>query len=284
MTILLTGATGKTGGAAAKALTAQGAKVRAIVRSAEKAKPLADAGVELVTGDVADAAVLAKAFAGVTKAALILPNGEKQLENEKRFVDEAKKAGVKHIVKLSSIEAEPGVKQAIPAMHVASEAHIKASGLAWTMVRPNFFMQNLLLNAYTIKNMNSFSLPCGQGKTGMSDTRDIGAVIAKVLSSDGHEGQSYALTGPQALSFADVAEIFSKVLGRKIAYIDQPLSEYREMLGKFVTNPWHLNAVCELISGIAEGGLNMTTDTIKRLLGREPISLEQFVRDHLAAF
>jgi uncharacterized protein YbjT (DUF2867 family) len=282
--ILLTGATGKTGGATARALAGKGLPLRAIVRNAEKAKPLAEAGIELVVGDVGDDAVLDKALAGVTKAFVLLPNGEHQLALERKFVDRAKAAGVRHLVKMSSMEAVPGTTIPIPAVHVASEAYIRASGLAWTMIRPNFFMQNLLANARTIREMGKFFLPCGNGKTAMSDVRDVGAVVATVLAGTGHENQSYELTGPQALTFTEVAQIFSDVLGRPIVYVDQPLAGYRAMLAKVLVNPWHLNAVCELIGAIAHGGLDTTTDTIKRLLGREPISLAQFIRDHIAAF
>ena len=282
--ILLTGATGKTGGAAARGLVGKGLKIRALVRNEEKAKALKDSGVELIVGDVSDAAALTRAMAGVTKALIILPNGEHQLAHEKRLVDHAKAAGVKHVVKMSSMEAVPGTKNPVPAIHVESEAYIRASGMAWTMIRPNFFMQNFLSNAATVKSMGKFFIPCGQGKTGMSDARDVGAVVASVLSGAGHENQSYAITGPQLLSFAQAAEIFSDVLGRKVEYVDQPMADYRANLSKFLTNAWHLNAVCELIGEIAHGGLDSTTDTVKRILGREPTPLAQFIRDHSLAF
>ncbi|MDX2142113.1 MAG: SDR family oxidoreductase [Rhodospirillaceae bacterium] len=282
--ILLNGITGKTGSVAARALVGKGLRLRAIVRNEEKAKAFKDAGIELIVGDAGDDATLTKAMTGVAKALLIMPNNEKQAALEEHFVDKAKAAGVKHIVKMSSMEAVPGAKAAIPATHVRVEAYIRASGLAWTMIRPNFFMQNLLGNARTIKEQGTFSLPCGQGKTGMSDTRDVGAVIAAVLAGQGHEGQSYELTGPELLSFADVAQRFSEVLGKTVTYIDQPMAEYRAYLGKFLTNAWHHNAVCELFGEIAEGGLNKTTDTIERILGRKPTSLKQFIVDHIAVF
>jgi uncharacterized protein YbjT (DUF2867 family) len=262
----------------------RGLPLRAIVRNEEKAKAFKDGGIHLVVGDAGDEATLATAMAGITTALLIMPNSERQAALEERFVDKAKAAGVKRIVKMSSMEAVPGAKAVIPATHVRVEAYIRASGLAWTMIRPNFFMQNLLGNGRTIKDQGTFSLPCGQGKTGMSDTRDIGAVIAAVLSGNGHDGKSYELTGPELLSFADVAKRFSDVLGKPVTYIDQPMSEYHAHLSKFLTNTWHLNAVCELFGEIAQGGLNTTTDTIKRILGREPTSLKQFILDHIAVF
>jgi len=282
--ILLTGATGKTGTTAAKTLLAKGVKFRVLSRNAEKAKWLSDAGAEVVVGDISDPAALSKALAGVSKALLTQPNTEHQLADEKRFVDQAKKAGVKHVVKMSSMESNPGTKMLVPALHVESETYIRASGLAWTMIRPNFFMQNFLANAGTIKSIGKFFMPCGQGKTGMSDARDVGEVVAAVMSGTGHENQSYDITGPQVLTFTQAAEIFSTVLGRKVEYVDMPPAEYRAILNKVLVGEWHINAVFELISEIAHGGLDTTTDTAKRILGREPTSLAQFITQHIGVF
>jgi uncharacterized protein YbjT (DUF2867 family) len=282
--IFLSGATGKTGSAAVKQLLAKGVKFRALSRSEDKAKTLRASGVDVIVGDVLDIAVLDKALAGVTRALLTMPNSEKQLSQEKTFVDHAKKAGVKHIIKMSSMEAIPGTKIPVPAIHVESEAYIRASDLAWTMIKPNFFMQNFFANAVTIKSMNKFFLPCGQGKTGMSDARDVGAVVAHVLTTEGHAGKSYEITGPQVLTFTQAAEIMSTVLGRKIEYVDQPVADYRAMLTKVLGDGWHTNAVVELISEIAHGGLDSTTTTVKELLGREPTSLTQFVQEFEAMF
>jgi len=282
--ILLTGATGKTGGETAKALLAKGVKIRALVRSPEKAAALKAAGAELVAGDVSDSAALAKALAGVDRALLILPNGEQQLALEKQFTDAAKQAGVKHLVKMSSMEAVADAKSPIPRAHWASEEYIRASGLTWTMIKPNFFMQNLLAFAGPIKEQSKFFLPMGKGQTVMIDARDIGAVAAAVLSGDGHEGQSYQVTGPEVLNFTDVADRFTKVLGRKIEYVDIPMDAYREKLSHVLTSKWHLNAVCELFGEIAECPLLEVTDTVKRLTGRDPRPLRQFIEDHRAAF
>ena len=282
--LLLTGVTGKTGGATAQALLKQGVKFRAIVRNAEKAAALKAAGVELVIGDVTDRAVLEKALTGVDRALMTMPNGEKQLELEKQFVDVAKKAGVKHVVKMSSMEAAADAKAPIPKIHYASEQYLKQSGLAWTFIKPNFFMQNLLGSAGTIKEQGKFFLPLGQGKTVMIDTRDIGACVAVVMTSPGHEGQAYELTGPEELGFADTAERFTKVLGRKVEYVHVPMPAYRQTLARFLTNEWHLNAVCELFQEIADGQDLHVTGTVQKLTGKPATSLEQFIRDHQAVF
>lgn len=282
--ILLTGATGKCGSAAAKELLNKGAPVRVLVRDAAKAADLKAAGADVAVGDATDAASVDQALAGCDRAVLILPNSEAQLDMELQFIDRAKAAGVKHLVKLSSMEASPQTSAPIPQLHWAVEDHLRASSLAWTMIRPNFFMQNLLANAVTIKSMNKFFLPLGDARTCMIDSRDIGAVIAAVLTSDGHENQSYEVTGPELLTFYEVADIFTEVLGRKIEYVNQPMDSYKETLAQFLTNEWHLNAVCALFGEIAKGGLDRKTDAMQTLTGREPITLASFVGDYKMAF
>ncbi|MBL8199752.1 MAG: SDR family oxidoreductase [Chromatiales bacterium] len=285
--ILLTGVTGKTGGETAKQLLQKGAKLRAIVRNEAKAAELKAAGVELVVGDVADADTVRRAFEGVDKAFLTLPNGRNQEAQEKQFTDLAVAAGVKHLVKMSSMEAVAHAQTPIPKAHWAVEEYIRAagraSGIAWTMVKPNFFMQNLLGSAAGIKANRKFSLPMGNGTTGMADVRDIAAVCVEVLTGNGHAGKSYEITGPEVLTFHQVAERFSAVLGAKVEYVPMPTDQFRERM-KNVLEPWHLNAVCELFREIAEIGLDHTTDTFRKLMGREPRSVTQFIQDHVALF
>jgi len=281
--IVLTGATGKIGGETAQQLIETGASLRALVRDEAKAADLKAAGVELVVGDIADADTVKKALDGAEKAFLLLPNGEHQLANEQQFTDLAVAAGVKHLVKMSSMEAVADAETPIPQAHWASEEHIRASGLDWTMVKPNFFMQNLLASAAAIKGQRKFFLPMGNGTTGMADARDIGAVCAEVLTGAGHAGQSYEITGPEVLTFHDVADRFSEVLGEKVEYVPLPMEQFREKMTGILV-PWHLNAVCELFREIAELGLDHTTDTFKELIGRDPIPLKQFIEDNVALF
>lgn len=281
--ILITGATGKTGGEVARQLLAQGTAVRVFVRDPSK---LGDdfAKADVATGDLADRSAVEAAVAGVTKTVLIVSNGEQQFELESQFTDCAAAAGVKHLVYLSSMESVPGTTNAITGMHVAAEDHIRASGMDWTMIRPTFFMQNLLGSARTIKADNTISLPVGTGKIAATDLRDAASVMAKVLTSNGaHANQSYDLTGPGLMTMDEVAAVFSKVLGREIRYVEQPLEDFRAYLSQFLP-PWRVNAVCEEFEGIAKGSVDHTTDNVKKILGREPISVEQFIRDHIKVF
>ncbi len=283
--ILLTGATGTTGATVAKMLIEKGAgPLRALVRNAEKAAWLKDAGVELVIGDASDRDMVAHALTGVERALLILVNEEEQLDQEKQFVDLAKAANVKHIVKLSSMEAVADATAPIPQCHWASEDYIRASGLDWTMVKPNYFSQNMLANAPTIQSEGKFYLPMGDGKVGISDVRDHAEVIVKALTEEGHAGKSYNITGPELLTFHQIADIFSDVLGRQIDYVDQPLDDYLAFLAGFGLSAWRVAAVGKLFEEIEAGGLDHLTDTVQEVLGRPPIPLKQFVADYRSAF
>jgi uncharacterized protein YbjT (DUF2867 family) len=283
--ILLTGATGKTGGAVADELIKRGASLRALVRDADKAVALQEAGVELIVGDAGDRDAVAKALEGVEKATLILPNSQEQQDMEMQFVDLAVAAGVKHLVKLSSFEAVAEATCPIPALHYAVEQRIRASGLGWTMIRPNFFMQNLFANSFTIKSEGKFYMPMGDGVTVMIDCRDIGAAFAEVLVGTGHEGQSYEISGPEVMTFHDVAEQFSEVLGKQVEYVNQDPAVYREMITPFLTSEWHANSIMQLFGEIADGVRPPNiTDTFSKLVGREPISFRQFVHDYIGIF
>lgn len=282
--ILLTGVTGKTGGEVARQLAAAGVPFRALIRNPAKADVIQAMTAELVIGDVADDAVLDEALHGVERALLVMPNGEHQLLLEKRFTDHAVRAGVRHLVKLSSLESVPESANPIPRMHVASEQHIRGSGMAWTMIRPTFFMQVFLGSATAIREQRRITMPAGTGTIAPTDLRDVGAVIRRVLTEPGHENQSYDLTGPELLTLAQVAARFSAVLGREISYVDQPMAEFRARLSGVGLAPWRVAAVCKEFEAIAAGVIDHTTGTIARLLGRPAIGLEQFIRDHLALF
>ena len=282
--ILITGATGKTGSATAKSLGEKGETFRALIRNEEKKEGLESLGGEVVIGSIENTEVVKQSMQGVKTVLVLLPNSESQLALEKQLVDSAKQAGVERIVKMSSIEATPDATSPIPKLHLESEEYIKQSGLAWTMIKPNFYMQNLLASAGTIKEQGKIFLPMGDGKTGMIDTTDVGKVLAKVLSEDGHESMNHEITGPEILSFYEVAEIFSQVLGKQVDYVDVPMDAYKETLGQFLTNQWHLDAVIDLFKGIAEGGIEDKTDTFNELMGETPKSLSQFLAENSFIF
>lgn len=282
--ILVTGATGKTGGAVAQELATHNIPFRVFVRNAEKAGALKDLGAEIAVGDMADKAAVSEALKGCEKAVLIMANGEQQLTMENLFTDCAVEAGVKHLVKLSSMESEPGTTKPIPAMHVASEEHIKASGLNWTMVRPTFFTQNFLSAARSIQGASEINLALGNAVVAPTDLRDVAEVIRLVLTDDAHLNQSYDLTGPEALSLAQAAEKFSNVLGREIKYVPQSVDDFRKVLTQVGLPEWRVNAVCDEFRLLSEKASMHTTDTMQQILGRAATSVEQFAKDHIGVF
>lgn len=283
--ILITGATGRTGSEAAKLLAAKGQKVRALVRNPDKAAALRAAGVEIAVGDAGDAASVRDALRGVDKIAIILPNGEQQLAYEKQLASLAAEAGVRHILKVSSMESHAGAPNPTHAAHWDSEQHIKSLGVPWTMVRPSFYMQNFLGNAATLKAEDKFYYPFGEnGGAVMMDARDVGYFIAHVFTTPGHENQSYDITSGDRLTMRQAAEVISRALGRKIEYVPQDPAAFRAYLGRFIKSQWHLDAVCGIFREIANGYMTHTTTTFKDVTGREPTSLETFIRDHAAVF
>ena len=282
--ILITGATGKTGGEVARQLAAANVPFRALVRDPDKAVQIGALGAELVAGDIADAAFGADALSGVSKAFLVLPNNEEQLVLEKKFTDACVGAGVKHLVYLSSLESVPDSKNPITQNHVAAENYIRASGMDWTIMRPTFFMQNFETYAPRIKEAQQIVMPVGTGTVSATDLRDVGEVIREVLTKPGHDGKSYDLTGPELLTFTEIAERFSKVLGITVEFIDQPMEEFAELLRKIGLSEWRVDAVCKELEAIGAGVVDHTTDTIEAILGRPPISLEKYIGDHIDLF
>jgi uncharacterized protein YbjT (DUF2867 family) len=155
----------------------------------------------------------------------------------------------------------------------------------WTMIRPNFYMQNLLGAGRTIQSEGKFYLPMGSGIVVPMDCRDIGAAIAEALTGSGHEGQSYEISGPEQMTFHDVADQFSEVLGKKTEYVDQDPDAYFERITPFLSSQWHADSVRHLFNEIKEGVLIPTVnDTFRKLVGRDPITFRQFVQDYIGVF
>jgi uncharacterized protein YbjT (DUF2867 family) len=283
--ILLTGVTGRIGGAAAKFLSKHDTAFRCLAREPAKLQQLSSSSVELMQADLLQPDTLTTALNGVSAVLLVTPNGQSQLEMEKNLAAAAAAAGVKHIVKISSAEALPGVTAPFPQIHLKSEDYIRSLDIRSTMLRPNFFTQNLLMYSQAIANADSFTLPLGDARTAMIDARDVGVIAARCLMDlNGKESASYELSGPELLDFDQVADRMSKVLGRQISYVRQSHADYRAFLGKVIPNPWHVNAVCELFENIADGSLETIVPGTEALKGAALCSLSQFVEDYSAAF
>lgn len=224
--ILVTGAAGLSGSAIVSQCVAQGIPVRALVRNAQAATRIAGHGVELVEGDMADPKTLGAALAGVDRALMVSTANEKMEETQCTFVDACKRAGVRHVIKFSG--AEDGFDPdafVFTAMHERIEDYLERSGLAWTHLRPSQFMQVYLREARTIVEADELRLPLGSIELAPVDIADVAAISVEILRTDGHDGCSYMMTGPEALTGNDIAGYIGAARGQTVRYV--PISPER---------------------------------------------------------
>lgn len=277
--ILLTGATGKVGGELAKLVAAKGLAARALVRNHARAPLLRDLGIEVVFGDFGRPDTLVDALRGVERAFLLPPNGPAQVAESSAFIAAAKEAGVRHVVKVSGFLPDPESPNANARRHWETNEALKGSGLGWTLLRANFYMQNLLLFAREIGEHGSFGLNAGDAACGMVHVRDVAAVAAECLMDDAHVGQDHAVTGSSAITFAEVATVLSASAGRSVTYVAMADKMFRDrLLGQGLPQDTAA-ALTETYRGVAEGRFATLTDTVKRITGRPPIPIEQFASE-----
>ena len=277
-TILVTGATGNVGSQVVEQLIASGVTPRVAVRSINKAESLKKAGAEPVEMDLDRPETVQSALTGVDKVFLVSPFVPNMVELTAILIEAAKRANVQQIVKLSAL-SQPGI--ALSKWHSEMENAITSSNIPFTFLRPNGFMQDFVnAMAETIKSDNAFYLNAGDGKVSFVDTRDIASVAVAALITSGHEGQSYTITGAEALSHAETAAILSQVLGRTINYIDVPEDVVRQgMQGAGMPEPT-VNALLELYASYKAGQAATVSPVVEQVTGKQPISFEQFAKDY----
>jgi uncharacterized protein YbjT (DUF2867 family) len=282
--ILVTGATGNNGQEVVRQLTAAGQRVRALVRAPAEAAKVKGPNVELAAGDFDKPGTLEAALRGVDKAFLLTPVAEHFVHWQRTFIEAAQRAGVKHLVKFSGMGADVRAEIELLRLHGETDDLLRRSGVPFTILQPNSYHQNILSSAETIKTQGAFYWPLKNAAQSTVDIRNISAVAVKALTNSGHEGKTYVITGPEALTFQQAAEKLSAVLGRKIQYVDVSLSAAADGMRKAGMPEWNVRAVSELLGYFASGAAATVTDTVPRLLGSPAISFEQFVKDHRAAF
>lgn len=283
---MVTGATGTVGHEIVNQLSMQDVIVRAGVHSVIKGENLRRLpGVEIVEIDFNDPDSLHAAFTNIDKLVLITPHSENQLEMTRNLVEEAKKKGVKHIVRLSALGAgaEPGIQ--LGRWHREMERYVEESGIPYTILRPAGFMQNLVnYSAESIKREGKFYMPVGEGKVSYIDTRDIAAVVEEVLLSDEHHGKVYELTGPEALSHQEMAALLGEVTGKQIDFVDVPEEVVRQAMLKHHTPVRIADAILELYAAYKAGKSAAVTDTVQEVTGRSPHNFRQFASDYQECF
>jgi uncharacterized protein YbjT (DUF2867 family) len=282
--ILIVGATGLVGSATVRQLTTRGVPVRALVRSAEKAATLAGPDVETVVGDLEQPSSLDAALDGVTRALLISPLNPRQVEWQGNFVEAARRAGTVHIVKLSGLGTALDSPLRSGRWHAQTERHIADAGLPWTHLHPPFFMQNLLRSATAIATQGVLAASMQAGKIAMVDARDVAAVAVAALTSDGHAGKTYTITGPEALSFHEVAQKLSDTTGRRVTYQDVPLATVWQELVATGIPAWLVEVRMEFATALRDGYAAAVTDTVQAVTGQPPRTFDTFVHEYAALF
>ena len=283
--ILVTGATGLTGGELVRLLSAKGVPVRALVRSREKASALASLpGVEIVQGDMAEPETLHEALEGVDRAMLVSSSDSTMLEVQASFIDAACDAGVKHVVKLSGIIPDIHSKFRFARMHGEAEKKLEDSGMDWTHLRAGEFMQAYFRQVPSIVNRGILALPMEDASIASIDAADIARVAADVLTGDGHEGKIYPITGPESLTMAEVAERLSRVTGTRVRYVNIAPEEAKKAQLAAGLDPYLVDGLVELFAERRQGKESKAWDTIERVFGWRPTSFEEFAQRNAAVF
>jgi uncharacterized protein YbjT (DUF2867 family) len=275
--ILVTGATGNVGRPLVGLLSDAGVPFRAFVRDPERARAALGPTVESAEGDFAEPATLDAALGGVER--MFLLSGNSELETG--AVEAAVRAGVGRVVKQSAL----GVGLAPPPFHRRIEEALERSGLGFTHLRPTAFMQTLA--AYLpalIDAGGTFRLPAGAGRVAWVDTRDISAVAFRALTEDGHEGETYPITGPETLSMAEVAEKLSVATGRPIRYEDVPPDAARELMVQNGLPPSFAEFLVAFYGLVNEGATDFVTETIPRVTGAPGRTFGAFAEEHASSF
>src|SRR5260370_7222486 len=270
---LVTGATGLNGSELVRRLSARGVHVRALVRSAARAEGLsALPEVEIVEGDMARPETLTGLLRGVERAMLISSADPAMLEVESSFSEAARKAGVKHVVKLSGIIPELDSPFRFARMHAEIERRLEVSGMAFTHLRAGEFMHAYFRQVPSIVARGAFFLPMEEAKIASIDVGDIAEVAATVLTSPGHEGKIYPLTGPEALSMAEVAEKLSTATGKRIRYVNVAPEEAKRAQLAAGVPPFTADALAELFTDRPKTKQPQVSPTIQTIFGRRTTS------------
>jgi len=291
--ILVTGATGLNGRELVHRLSARGVPVRALVRNAAKAgglrpsDPPGQAGegrVEIVEGDMARPETLIPALRGVERAMLISSSDPMMLDVQSNFIEAARTAGVKHVVKLSGIMPELDSPFRFARMHGEIERRLEASGMAFTHLRAGEFMPVYFRQVPSIIARGALFLPMENAKIASIDIGDIADVAAVALTNSGHEGKTYPLTGPEALTMAQVAEKLSAVTGKHIRYMNVAPEDAKKAQLAAGVSPYIADALAELFAERRKGKEANVSPAVQMILGRPPVSFDAFAKRNAAIF
>lgn len=284
-TILITGATGNISSGILANLKGSGHNLRALVRNPEKAEALKTQGIDARIGDLEKPWTLGPVFEGADTVWLLTPPGPRAPEQSSNGLWAARQAGVKHIVRMSAVGAAFNAPTINSRLHALSDAETAASGIPYTILKPHFFAQNLMMMAGgSIAQEGAMYVALGEGKVGIIDSRDISEFAAHVLTHAGHEGKTYTLTGPASLSMHQIAEALGKGLGKPVKYVPIPWEAAQQAMAKMGMDPWSINFLGDYMKAYSGNWGDFANGEFQAVTGKAPRSIEQFARDFAGAF
>ena len=272
--LAVTGSTGWLGGLVARDLAGRGIRQRLLVRDPGRAPDLP--GAEPVQCSYRDRETAEEALAGVGTLFMVSASeNEDRLHEHLTFVDAAAAAGVRHVVYVSFFGAAPDATFTLARDHAATERHLKDSGMAWTFLRDNLYLEFV---DHMVGQDGVIRGPAGEGRAAVVAHDDIARVAATVLlDPPAHAGATYSLTGPEALTFAEMAEVVSDVTGRAVRFHDETVEEAYASRAVYGAPDWQVDAWVSTYTAVAAGELDGVTDDVERLTGRRPLSLRAYL-------
>ncbi|MCH8013050.1 MAG: SDR family oxidoreductase [Candidatus Marinimicrobia bacterium] len=280
--ITVTGATGNTGQLVVPALLKGGAEVTALVRDSQKAEGLISQGVTVIDGEYTDTEAVQKAFEGADAILMIAPPNPDAARQMSGLIATAKKAGNPHVVRMSAIKAAADAPTDNGKLHHESDTELMESGLPYTILRPHFFMQNLWMSIPTIQEQSQIYWGMGDGKLGLIDVRDIADMAVKILLNGSHQGEILNPTGPDSITFTQVAEAISKSLDKEVTYVPVSYEQVRKSIIEMGWGDWGGQIMYDYSKAYTEGWGDFTTDDVKKVTGNKARSIDQFVNEVLA--
>jgi len=273
-TILVTGATGTIGSAVFRRLAAAGERPRALVRDAPRALARLGDGADHVVGDLDRPETLDVALGGVDRVFLLTRQSSRQGAQERHLIDAAVKAGVRRVVKLSVFRADERSPLRIARQHRDTERALESSGLAYAIVRPVFLMQNLL----AMVRDGAIRTAAEDGRVAMVDARDVAATAVAALTGGG-DARTHTLTGPEPLSFDEVAAIVSQQTGARVRHERVAAEDVRRAVERSGAEPWFAHDMAALHGMLADGYEDLVTDDVRDATGTAPGTLAEFASD-----
>jgi uncharacterized protein YbjT (DUF2867 family) len=288
MTIAVVGATGNTGRAVVKELRALGQNPVCVVRNADKAREVLGADAKTAVAELTDRPALEKALAGVENVFVVTGHNPGMIEQQNNVLDAALNGGARYLVRVSggAAVAFPGTPSVVGRGHLAIEERLKSSSIGWTILKPGLFMQNTFGQAAGIKNDGKLvGTAAPDLGIAFTDVRDTGAVGARILLDPApHAGETYEFSG-KLVTFPQIAEAFSQALGKAVRYIPVTLEQNEQALRGRNLPDWLTTHMLQVAKATADGGFSReNTKPIIDIVGREPITIKQFVEDFKALF